>query len=87
MDVPSLLESIAKLLSQHNQDEWAASFWRFRDGYRADPTETKGSIRHLFYGGMGSFNDLVLHDGGVPLRSENDELDRLRAALFQACNK
>lgn len=39
-------------------------------------------IRRL-YGGMGSFNDLVLSDGsGHMLIEENERLDALRKALF-----
>jgi hypothetical protein len=34
------------------------------------------------YGGMGSFNDIVLHKNGIPLIQENDELDGLRHMLY-----
>lgn len=34
------------------------------------------------YGGMGSFNDLVLHRDGIPLLEENDVLDELRHKLY-----
>ncbi|WP_423244526.1 DUF6966 domain-containing protein [Enterobacter kobei] len=30
------------------------------------------------YGGMGTFNDIVLHNNGIPLIRENDGLDDLR---------
>jgi hypothetical protein len=35
------------------------------------------------YGGMGSFNDIVLHKNGIPLIRENDELDDLRHKLYK----
>jgi len=31
---------------------------------------------------MGSFNDLVLHKDGFPLKKENNELDALRKNLY-----
>ena len=35
------------------------------------------------YGGMGSFNDLVLHKEGVPVVQENDQLAERRERLFE----
>ncbi|WP_438826910.1 DUF6966 domain-containing protein [Salmonella enterica] len=34
------------------------------------------------YGGMGSFNDLVLHKAGIPDKDENNKLDLLRHELY-----
>ena len=50
--------------------------------YQENPTNAKAMIIGL-YGGMGSFNDLVLHDENrIPLRNENDELQRLKTDLY-----
>ena len=32
---------------------------------------------------MGSFNDIVLHKNGLPLRKENEELEDLSHRLYQ----
>jgi len=83
--INSLLREIADLLAKHNESEWARSFERFADEYDDSPDSTKGRIRSV-YGGMGSFNDVILHGpNGIPLGPENDELDRLRSELYAKC--
>lgn len=37
------------------------------------------------YGGMGSFNDLVLFNGGKVCYKENEQLDILRKKLYEQC--
>ncbi len=37
------------------------------------------------YGGMGSFNDLVLFNGGKVCYKENEQLDMLRKDLYKLC--
>ena len=39
-------------------------------------------IRNL-YGGMGSFNDLVLSKNYIPLIEENNKLEKLKAELYE----
>lgn len=36
---------------------------------------------------MGSFNDLVLHRSGIPLREKNNKLDLLRKELYSLINE
>ena len=77
--IESILRQIADLLSKHNELEWAIALERFADEYIDSPEQTKRYVRSI-YGGMGSFNDIILHGpNGIPLVSENDELDRLRS--------
>jgi hypothetical protein len=80
---------LSALLAETDQTEWAATFDRL--GRRAEvetqePQIDQGFVRsilHLF-GGMGSFNDLVLSRNRVMLRDENNRLDALRRQLFEA---
>lgn len=49
-----------------------------------EPNEMAKNILKMF-GGMGTFNDLVLYRDGILLRKENDLLDELTTQLFDAC--
>lgn len=80
----SKLREIVDCLRANGSADWADGFERMADEFPSDPDETKRQIRGC-YGGMGSFNDLVLHKQGVPLRKENDELDRMRHELWELC--
>jgi hypothetical protein len=85
MTIEELLTSIADLLDAHDVPDWAQLFRRLRNDFHFEPDMTKRTIRSM-YGGMGSFNDLILHDPNrIPLREENDELDRMRRELFDRC--
>jgi len=46
-----------------------------------DPEYAKYQLR-INFGGMGSFNDLILHRDGIPLIEENDYLNELRKKLY-----
>lgn len=82
--IPELIQQLADLLEKHGEQPWATGLRRIRSEYDVCPDAAKADIRRL-YGGMGSFNDVILHEDTVPLRSENDELDRLRSELYAAC--
>lgn len=42
-------------------------------------------IINIYQGGMGSFNDLVLHKDRKMLMDENEKLEKLRRDLYIAC--
>ena len=50
-----------------------------------DKTDEEEIINYIqsLYGGMGSFNDLVLYIGESPSVDENERLDKLRRQLFE----
>lgn len=76
---------IADLLSKNNEPDWANALKRLTLEFDADPVVGRGRVLAL-YGGMGSFNDIVLYDKqGQPLQVENDELSGLRTELHAAC--
>ena len=84
--IQAILSRVASILHEHQETEWANSFERFADAYEDSPEFIKRQIRAT-YGGMGSFNDLVLHgQDGIPLQPENDDLDQLRSQLYRECN-
>lgn len=41
----------------------------------------------IFKGGTGSFSDLVLHKNGFPLIAENNQLEKLKNELYEACEE
>lgn len=46
-----------------------------------DPKDVSRKIKAV-YGGMGSFNDLVLHREGKMVYADNEKLGKLRHQLF-----
>jgi hypothetical protein len=83
--IPELLSQIADLLATHNEPQWERRFRHLEGEYSTAPSDTRQRIKAL-YGGMGSFNDLVLHGtNGIPSAEENDELDTCRTELYELC--
>ena len=72
---------ITRLLSSNDEMLWAKAFEKLGSKLDSDYESSIYSLKG-FYGGMGSFNDVVLHKNGMPLIRENDELDNLRHALY-----
>ena len=85
----SLIEKIIKLLTSVGESNWVNAFKNFRqkcDSVDIDQLELLRSEILRVYGGMGSFNDLVLYKQGQPMIKENQELDELRTELFRILN-
>lgn len=83
-NIVALLRRVASFLSAHGDSQWARGFERFANEVPLDLESTKAKVRGC-YGGMGSFNDLVLHKERVPLKDENTELDEMRNELWELC--
>ena len=78
------IHKVRRLLRKYQFKDWDQTFERLTDAWCSDPEQGKSAIRRLF-GGMGSFNDLVLqHDGSMP-QEDNDEMDQLRRKIFTLC--
>lgn len=82
-DVEALLAAMRSLelhLAGHN------AFWADHVRRAADEvaqSDAHGVARFLgLFGGMGSLNDLVLHQNGNPLHAENDRLEALRTRAW-----
>ena len=86
-DIKTIQENmlrIEELLRLGGANEWANGIERLRNEMDYDSDLALGKILSL-YGGMGSFNDIVLYRNGIPLVSENNELDALRSKLYELC--
>ena len=88
----SMLDETAELLRESGFVGW--SEWFVIDAKRIRSLDFFG-IEHLLTasGGMGSFNDVVLHsrnEDGSPshaLHAENEKLDSLRTSIYNIANK
>lgn len=88
-DVDSLvlvIEKIIDLLVSAEEDNWVAAFKKFKlecdSSNEGDLSFLCGEILRI-YGGMESFNDLVLYREGRLMLRENRELDGFRVELFR----
>ncbi|WP_312776794.1 DUF6966 domain-containing protein [Pseudescherichia sp.] len=81
-DVRKLITDIVKILRENDEKYWADIFEKHSVELSYNYDECLYKLRGL-YGGMGSFNDLVLHQSGIPLKDENNELDLLRKELYR----
>lgn len=81
----SVIEKIIELLVSVGESNWANAFNQFRERCNNPDVENLECLRTeilRIYGGMGSFNDLVLYKQGQPMTKENQKLDELRKELF-----
>lgn len=78
------LHKLNILLQSCDRTIWADSIPKIIELLKFDPDTAKYEILRLF-GGVGSLNDLVLYLNGQPLIKENDELDKLRSEIYNAC--
>ncbi|MDX2022034.1 MAG: hypothetical protein SF187_17485 [Deltaproteobacteria bacterium] len=73
-----------KLLLAHSEVTWARVLENLGNQAQNDIKHAASELLRLF-GGMGSYNDLVLYEGGQVLTKANDELAAARNRLFQLC--
>ncbi|WP_411732819.1 DUF6966 domain-containing protein [Paeniglutamicibacter sp.] len=80
-------KEIEAFLRLHNETEWSRTFSHL--GQRANEARDPESRREVLiqaralFGGMGSLNDLVIDRFGEISKSDNQELDDLRDALYE----
>lgn len=77
-----ILIKISILLKEGNYPDWGNSFMKFSEDIETNFETVKNQIL-ILYGGMGSFNDIVLHKNKKPLINENTILDNLRSQLYK----
>lgn len=73
--------SIALLLERAKEFRWSRTFKEFSSDTYVNDKFLAREIQKV-YAGMSSFNDLVIHNNGIPSVTENNELDTLREKLF-----
>ena len=86
----SIIKKIIELLVSVGESNWADAFKSFErrlDNLESESLQTLRSDILRVYGGMGSFNDLVLYKEEQVLIKENQDLDKLRMELFDVLNR
>ncbi|MDH4563186.1 hypothetical protein [Pseudomonas sp. BN411] len=78
------LERLIELLRLGGEDDWAVALEEVRLDFHCDVKFASSRLLSMF-GGMGSLNDIVLYSDGQPLIAENNELDLLRAKIYEVC--
>jgi len=81
-EIKRTIEKMIPLLVFGEEDNWVRFFERALLELDRDYDETVDILKRQF-GGMGTFNDLVLHKNCIPLLAENDELSALKQQLFE----
>jgi len=82
--IDKVLLRIRALLELGSSSNWVRMIDNLREEILRDPIRGVSNILAI-YGGMGSFNDIVLYREGIVLISENVELDKLRLDLYRLC--
>lgn len=81
-EIKKTLTNIISILHSNNENAWTKTFETLGSELDVDCEASIFALKKV-YGGMGSFNDIVLHKNGQPLRKENDELEDLSHRLYQ----
>ena len=82
--IQSILSEIAGVFRNSDLASWAKTFQDFYVEIGVEPNAVTRKILSL-YGGMGSFNDIVIYRSGIALKKENSYMDALREQLFDLC--
>lgn len=80
-----VIEKIIKLLTSVEEKNWVNIFKTYRNRCESKNEKELVQLRNdivRIYGGMGTFNDLVLYKQTQPAVKENQKLDELRKNLF-----
>lgn len=81
--IETTLKEIIEVLEEVDENNWKLGFVNTLEEYKK--TKERDALKRRIlrlYGGMGSFNDLVLHKNGEICITENNKLDKLRKRLF-----
>ncbi len=86
-DIQLILDKLIALLMSVDETNWLKVMQLFRERTELPGDEDKLSLLSDImgiYGGMGSFNDLILYKNGNLMIEETTCLDELRTNLFKA---
>ena len=80
-NIEMILEKLIVLFEEFDLTKWKEAYKNILLCLQEDPEYAKYQLR-INFGGMGSFNDLILHRDGIALIEENDYLNELREKLY-----
>ncbi|MCT4648344.1 MAG: hypothetical protein N4A74_25375 [Carboxylicivirga sp.] len=87
MNIKELSIEILELLEKNNEKSWSLVFKKIVDDCDSSDIKTLKRSILKYYGGMGSFNDLIIYKDGKVFIDENNRLDDLRSKLFSIASK
>lgn len=83
MTIKDYCLQINQLLEEIDHSEKSDTFVRLANQYVTDKNKALSNIRSI-YGGMGSFNDMILYKEGKADVEANEKLSALREGLYNA---
>lgn len=88
MQIKEYCLKLENLLSEANEEDWAKAFNRIYMRLE-DHDETQKVLFEMMnmYGGMASFNDIILYKNGNVDVNGSNKLDMLRKGLFSELKK
>jgi hypothetical protein len=86
----AILDQMIRALEVANDTRYLRTFKCFRGDCEYVENEQGAkdlarNIKSIYIGGMGSFNDFVLHTNGKYIKEPSMQFDRLQTDLFDAC--
>lgn len=84
IEIQETLQEISKILIDANINDWSRSIIKLSKEIVENTEEAKKKILRL-YGGMGSFNDILIYEEGNLSKEKTEKLDTLRLKLFGMC--
>lgn len=88
-EIQDLLIKLSEILKRNDEIEWSnflINLYKESFFYEGKNYDHSFIIKIMnLYGGMGSFNDIILEKNGKPLIKENDEFHKLKQELYEKC--
>jgi len=83
-EIKEIMLKIISILLDAGMEDWSAAITKLSHEMDVDPDCAKKKVLRL-YGGMGSFNDIVIYKNGELLIEKTNEFDELKTNLFELC--
>jgi hypothetical protein len=83
-EIKEIMAKIISILLDTGMIDWSTAITKLSHEMDVDPDCAKKKILRL-YGGMGSFNDIIIYKNGVLLVEKTNEFDELKTNLFDLC--
>jgi hypothetical protein len=90
LKLQKILKNILEILKTNDEHIWYQKInILYQDSFKVTKLYDQEFILRIesLYGGMGSFDDLVLHKNNIPLIEENNQLELLKNDLYIECIK
>lgn len=88
-EIQNLLLKISRILKENDEPEWSMILKHLYEesfSYEGENYDHSFVIKIMsIYGGMGSFNDVLLQKNGKPLVEQNEEFYKLKHKLYEKC--